>query len=1210
MLGPRPGLSVSSTLPILHPGKARMVLKKIEIQGFKSFADRTEIVFSPGVIAVVGPNGSGKSNISDAILWVLGEQNVRALRGQKYQDVIFAGTDKRRPVGMAEVSLTVDNSSGRLPIEFSEVTITRRAYRSGESEFLINKAPCRLKDIYELFLDTGVGHEAYSMISQGEIDAVLSARPEDRRALFDEAAGIKKYRHRKKEAERKLETTQQNLQRVNDIISEIQTEIEPMAEQAEVAKRYLELASRLREIEVGILANDLQRFTAEIQRVRAEKEADLKAVSDANALLAALEEEKSALAVDLANADAQVERYQAMHQDALTHAERTESQLALTEQKHQAAEQAESLLTEEIAQLEARISQVELQRSGVSTEHEEADREEADLSERLALKTAELQALDEKISLAARTADDQKANYIELAKQLAAQRNELANTAARIESLQALLKRRSSELTDAERVASRSDAERGNAEKELERVKADLASIGKTMSEVRAQVGDKRSAVEKAAEELTQLGRMLVDKQSRLKALREMEEAREGYFLGVRSVMAAAKSGELSGSFAVVADVIKVPHGYETAYEVALGSSLQDVITESEREAKAAIEFLKKNKAGRATFLPLNMMRHTVSPLLRELVGKNGVLGLGNELVKFDRKYAPAIDALLAKVLVVQDVDAAIAVSRSAIGWSKIVTLDGELVFPSGAVTGGRAPGKTANILGRKQEIDSLGCDVRDLEGRISSAEKAHASLQKEADGLSARLASLEEEDTKCRMSLLEKERRLEFASREAGRLAQELEALQAEKADIQDNLRRAREAQAALTSAIESADRENVNLDNLIAQTEREVRELQEQYDSVSAEIGAINVSLASLTQKKLSAQQALESSEAAARELSAEISRKRDQLESALREKADTGRLMVELATEQEKARRVCEETHTQTEQWRKTKQFILTSSMEVGDRMKDVGRGREGITQKIHAAELKEARLEMQIAQSTARLLDEYDVTAEEALRREPPDVRHGSAAEVLRLRREIKSMGDVNTGAVQEYARLTERFEFLSSQRQDLLDAREKLVGAIREIDESTRGVFMETFKAVGAAFQDMFVRLFDGGKTELVFTDPDDILETGIDVMVELPGKKRQNLLLLSGGERALIAAALIFALMFVRPSPFCVLDEVDAPLDEANVEKFVGLLKEFAERSQMIVITHNKATMEAADILYGVTMQEPGISKLVSVKLSEVAERN
>jgi chromosome segregation protein len=398
------------------------------------------------------------------------------------------------------------------------------------------------------------------------------------------------------------------------------------------------------------------------------------------------------------------------------------------------------------------------------------------------------------------------------------------------------------------------------------------------------------------------------------------------------------------------------------------------------------------------------------------------------------------------------------------------------------------------------------------------------------------------------------------------------------------------------------------VSLDGMMSQADDEIGRLEEQYDAVSAEVNSINVSLASLTQKKLGIEQMLESSESARRELAAEIYRKRDQAKNAQEEKADTERRRVEFETELQTSKQECEETHVQAEQWRKTKQTILASSTEVGDRMKEVSRNREQITQKVHGAELRETRLEVQIAQATARLLEEYDITAEDALRRELSEVKYGAATEVMRLRREIKSMGEVNTGAVQEYQRLTERFEFLSSQRLDLQEARGKIMDAIREIDESTRGVFMDTFKAVGAAFETMFGRLFGGGSTELVLTDPNDVLETGIDVIVELPGKKRQNLLLLSGGERALTASALMFALMMVRPSPFCLLDEVDAPLDEANVEKFADVVREFAETSQMIVITHNRATMEAADILYGVTMQEPGISKLVSVKLSDVPD--
>ena len=1187
-----------------------MILKKLEIQGFKSFADRTEVLFAPGVIAVVGPNGSGKSNISDAILWVLGEQNVRALRGQKAQDVIFSGSGKRRPVGMAEVSLTVDNSSGKLPLNFAEVTVTRRAYRSGESEFFINKKACRLKDIYELFMDTGVGREAYSIISQGEMDAVLSARPEDRRELFDEAAGIKKYRHRKKEAERKLESTEQNLYRVNDIVSEIQVQIDPMAEQAEIAKRYLELADRLQDIEVGILVNDFRRFTADLEKVRSDKEDDLNFISGADAVLSALDEEKSALSVDLSNADSQVERHHAMYQEALTHAERTESQLALVKQRHASAENSQGLLAEEIKQLENRISQLELQFFDVSSEREQAEKEKAELQGRLADKNAELRSIQENINQITRAADDQKANYIELAKKLAAQRNELTNTSSRIDTLQALLERRSTEHREIEQSAQKADEERARTESEVVSVKAELASIKDAIAVLRTQVEEKRIAAKKAAEDLAQLGRQLVDKQSRLKTLKEMEDAKEGYYLGVRSITAGVKSGAIKGNYAVVADVIKVPKGYETAYEVALGASLQDIITDSEHEAKSAIEYLKRNKAGRATFLPLNMMRHNASPALKDLVGKNGVLGLGNQIIKFDAKYAPAIDSLLARVLVTEDIDSAIRASKSAMGWSKIVTLDGEIVFPSGAMTGGNAPGKTVNILGRKQEIDTLKSDVRSLQERSDKTHESVISLQGEVDTLSAELRSQEEQDNKLKMSLLEKERQLDFNSREAKRLKHELEALHTEKSNIQNDLKRAREAHAALVAAVESADRDNVDLDGLMLQTDQQVKGLQDEHDAVGTEINSISVALASLTQKMLGMDQAMANSDSTAKELASEIERKRRQSTNAVDEKSTTENQIVELEVELEKARRACEETHSQSEEWRKTKQSVLAASNEVNERVKECSRGREERTQRVHAAELKEARLDLQITQSTDRLLSEYDITAEEAFRRELPDEKNGSAAEVMRLRREIKAMGEVNTGAVQEYTRLTERFEFLSTQRQDLLDARQKLVEVIREIDESTRGIFTETVEAVNIAFAHMFHRLFGGGNTELVLTDPDNILESGIDVMVDLPGKKRQNLLLLSGGERALTASALMFALMSVRPSPFCVMDEVDAPLDEANVERFADLIKEFAERQQMIVITHNKATMEMADVLYGVTMQEPGVSRLVSVKMSEIAEKN
>jgi chromosome segregation protein len=1187
-----------------------MILKKLEIQGFKSFADRTEVLFTPGVIAVVGPNGSGKSNISDAILWVLGEQNVRALRGQKAQDVIFAGSTKRKPVGMAEVSLTVDNSSGKLPINYSEVTVTRRAYRSGESEFLINKTPCRLRDIYELFMDTGVGREAYSIVSQGEMDALLSAKPEDRRALFDEAAGIKKYRHRKKEAERKLENTDANLNRVNDILHEIQDEIGPMQEQAEIAKRYLELTSRLNEIEVGILINDLHRLTQDMERVRGQKSESYDSLAELESLIAALEEKKEALAADLAEADAECEKHAALHQESLTHLERLESQLALVNQSHTASGTSERLIQEEIVQLEERAAQVALQRESLNDEYAEAEQNERELAGKLKEKQDNLAQVQSKIEDALRAVDNQKSSYIELAKQLATEKNELVNTTARIASLQNLLEKRLSELSGAEKEAGRSTDEKVRAGEELALVRKEMEGIRKSIESIQSTLKDKNNAKRDAAEELAAAGRSIVDRESRLKALQEMEAAKEGYYLGVRSITQAVRAGHIKGGYAVLADVIKVPKGYEAAYEVALGGSLQDIITDNEQEAKSAIEFLKKNKAGRATFLPLTMMRHSTSPGLRQLVGKNGVLGLGNELIKFNAKYAPAVDSLLGKVLIVENIDSAISVSKSAMGWSKIVSLDGELIFPSGAMTGGNAPGRTVNILGRKQEIENLQAELNSLKSRAASAEKRLDTLEDETAALDTRLKGVLEQDTGLKMSLLEKERRLEFASREESRLLQDVESLSAEKENLEGELAKCRENHERLTLSIEKAESENSNLDTLIEETRTVAQKFQSEYDAVMAEINSINVSVASLTQKRLGVEQAIENVEESAREIGSEIGRKKAQLGNTLQERSVAESRRVELKDEQEKARAACLARESESERWRKTKQAILASSLEAGEQLKEASLKREDTTARHHSEDLKETRLDVQIAQTSTRLLEEYDITPEDALRREAAEVKYGAATEVVRLRREIKGMGEVNTGAVQEYERLSERFEFLSTQRQDLMDAREKLVEAIRGIDESTRGVFEETFEAVKKSFAEMFQRLFDGGKTELVLVDPENMLESGIDVLVELPGKKRQNLLLLSGGERALTAAALMFALMMVRPSPFCVLDEVDAPLDEANVERFADVIQEFAEKSQMIVITHNKSTMEKADIMYGVTMQEPGISKLVSVKLSAVAEMN
>lgn len=1188
-------------------GKALMILKKLEIQGFKSFADRTEILFTPGVTAVVGPNGSGKSNISDAILWALGEQNIRNIRGHRSQDVIFAGTSKRKPVSMAEVSLTFDNASGKLPLDYNEVTVTRRAFRSGESEFFINKTPCRLKDIYELFMDTGVGREAYSIVSQGELDAVLSAKSEDRRALFDEAAGIKKFRHRKKEAERKLENTDQNLNRVNDIIYELHGQIEPMAEQAETAKRYLELSERLQDIEVGILVSDLQRYNAEIQNLRNDKDIDVEELEKIEKTIFELKSENEELADAVAKIDMNIESSQSAYQESLSNIEKTLSQLNMAKQQIANTASMESSLMQEIAQLSERVSDLETQQNELNAETREIQETENKITSELQGKSLELQKLQDNINLKLNAANSQKMDYIELAKQLAAQRNELANITQRIESLSLLLNKRNEEISKSENLISSAKEELRIVESTIAQLKTDQDETDGLITASTENLKKEQANIRNTSDEISNNRSKTVGKQSRLKTLREMEDSKEGYYQGVRSIASAVKSKSLKGEYAVVADVIKVPKGYEMAFETALGSNLQDIITDTDQEAKYAIEYLKRSRSGRATFLPLNSMRNTTSPMLKESVGKNGIIGIGSELISFDNKYAPAINSLLSKTLIAKDIDSALAASKTVMGWNKIVTLEGELISPSGAITGGHISGKTANILGRKQEISALSTEISILNESIEKAAKSLKEHESALNEITNSISALEEKKSKIGIKLLEKERQKEFTNKELKRYCSELESLQFEKNDIENNIAEAKKHADELSNSVNSSDKQNVDLDDLMSQTEKEIKELQDELDTANNDINTLKVEIAALTQKRSGLKQILENSAHTLNETKKEIERKQTQLKDSGVNKIDTESQILVLEDQLTSQKALHETAKIDLDNIRNKKAQLSESNQSISEQLKNNSQAREALSQKLHSAELRETRLDVQISQAIVRLLDEYDITAEDALNRTLPAERDGSTAEVVRLRREIKSMGEVNTGAVQEYARITERYEFLDKQRLDLTDAREKLIDAIKEIDAGTRGIFMETFNAVDEAFRVMFIRLFNGGDTQLILTDPDNLQDTGIDVMVEMPGKKRQNLLLLSGGERALTAAALMFALMTVRPSPFCVLDEIDAPLDDANVEKFADVIREFAERSQMIVITHNRATMEAADILYGVTMQEPGISKLVSVQIAEAA---
>ncbi|MEN6519763.1 MAG: chromosome segregation protein SMC [Armatimonadota bacterium] len=1186
-----------------------MHIKRLEIQGFKTFADRTELELTSGITAVVGPNGSGKSNIADAISWVLGEQNVRNLRGSKSQDVIFAGSERRKPLGLAEVSLTVDNTCGSLPIDFSEVTVTRRVYRSGESEYLINKSSCRLKDIFELFLDTGMGREAYSMVSQGEIDAILSVKSEDRRSLFEEAAGIKKYRFRRKEAARRLDNTETNLRRVNDIISELSGQVEPLAEQAEIASRYEELTSRLREIETGLLINDLRRWTGELDKVRQTKTDEAERVKEQDKRISDLEWEKEKLSGQLTELDRAVDGARACHQEASTSAQRIKSRLALAEERGRASEEARHRLDAEIVQLERKITEARERLERLEAEKAGCSERETRLASDTSEKSKALEQVTAELESASRIVDDRKSAYVELAREQAAKRTEFEGLQTRQEELKTALAKYGAELESL--TASRDDAARKLSEvtARADELRKHQADRDRELPPLKEQYLGLQSKISTAKNRLDDINRQAVGKSSRLSTLKEMAESHEGFYEGVRAVMAAKKHHKIGGGFAVVADVITVPAGFEMAIDVALGGSIQDIIADTVDDAKEAIQFLKENRAGRATFLPLNGVRPTAASVSGGLKQK-GVLGIASDIISCDRKYDAAINVLLGRVVVADNIDNAVQFSRNASGWGRIVTLDGEVIVPTGAMTGGVRQGKGPNLLGRKQEINTLTKELSSLDSARSRTEKEASEAADSFAKAGGRINELEKAYSADKLALVEAERQFEFLTQEEKRLAGQIEVVGIEKGEVEAALVKDSEALASLEVGLSAAGKENTDLDEYVAAAQKRVEELTARRETLSEELMEMSVTLASIRERRVGFEQSIRQTTVSLSEMDTELVTIKSEIDRHSTDSASNIEEKGTLLSDAEKTEAALAAAQKELDAQLARRTEISQSVSNVDSELKSLHRARAEAAEILRDSDVREARLEIQMTQTSDRLMEEYEISAEEALAREEPEqVERGTATEVGRLRRDIKMMGPVNTGAIQEYERVSERWEFLTTQKTDLENARVKLHDAIKEIDAGTKDLFMTTFNAVGEHFDKMFKRLFGGGRTELVLTDPNNLLETGVEVIVQPPGKKLQNLLLLSGGERALTASALLFALLMVRPSPFVMFDEVDAPLDDTNVERFADVLREFTVNSQFIVVTHNRATMEAADTLYGVTMQEPGISKLISVRLTDEKER-
>ncbi|MBD2846117.1 chromosome segregation protein SMC [Paenibacillus sp. IB182496] len=1185
-----------------------MFLKRIELSGFKSFADRTELEFVPGITAVVGPNGSGKSNISDGIRWVLGEQSAKSLRGGKMEDIIFAGSDARKAVNYGEVSLTLDNSDQALPLEYNEVTVTRRVHRSGDSEYLINKQACRLKDITELFMDTGIGKEAYSIIGQGRIEEILSTRSEDRRGIFEEASGIVKFKSRKREAKRKLDDTEQNLLRISDLVAELEDQLEPLKEQADKAIHFKDLKEQLKTKEIAM-------YVHQIEQVHSSWEAQ-------NDKLSKLKEEQLVLSSVVSKHDAALERERLQLRDTEQALDALHAQMLAYSEEYEKCEGYGEVLRERKRNLEQNRTQAEENQVQQETRIAELTAEEAELRGKGAALGSELTGLrarlaqeQEALSGVAGEAGDSaeeslKGELLDVLSRMAQARNEIRYAAQQQEALGKRLERLGGEQAKWAEQTEQLDGRRKQLQDKLDAVLTELEQVRARYLEENERIASLQQLQQEAQGLLRKQEQQHDALTSRRDTMKEMEQDLDGFMHGVREVLRASRrsSGGLDGVRGAVAELIEVPQRLEVAVETALGGALQHIVMEDERSARAAIHYLKSRQLGRATFLPLDVIRsRSISESDRRVVeGLDGFVGVAAELVRSKEAYRSIVGNLLGNVLIAENLEQANRIASRAHYRFRVVTLEGDVVNAGGSMTGGSLQRKGAKLLGRQRQIEQLDTQIKaaaeqldTLKDRISDVRKELSIRAQNVEELRERgeRRRIEEQQVRAGLQQLEVETRHLDEQRQLGEA--DSSGQLAEQSSLAETAKAAEQRLAELTDAEQ-------RLQQAIADAEQRRKASESAKEELQGQLTDLKIAVAKTEQEK-------HSFEDQAARIRGEVQRAKQELGAlrAMQERQDEEqeRHAAEQTAQLEELNRLRikkQETAEQTD-FKRAERAAFMQQLEEGESETKEQRNRlRQVEEQMRQAEIAANRLDVELDNLLRKLSEDYALSFELAKERYPvPEDVQAAGQEVRELKRRITMLGEVNLGAIDEHARVKERYEFLDEQKQDLIEAKTTLYEVIAEMDEEMGRRFRETFEAIRGHFVVVFAKLFGGGRADLVLAEPDRVLDTGIDIVAQPPGKKLQNLQLLSGGERALTAIALLFAILQVKPVPFCVLDEVEAALDEANVARFAQYLREFSGLTQFIVVTHRKGTMEEADVLYGVTMEEGGVSKLVSVRLDD-----
>ena len=1181
-----------------------MYLKNIEVYGFKSFAQKINFEFHNGITGIVGPNGSGKSNVGDAVRWVLGEQSAKQLRGGNMQDVIFSGTENRKPLSFASVSITLDNSDHKLPVDYNEVTVARRLYRSGESEYLINGSGCRLKDIQEMFYDTGIGKEGYSIIGQGQIDKILSGKPEERRELFDEAAGIVKFKRRKITTLKKLDEERQNLVRVTDILSELTKQLGPLERQSETARIYLAKRDELKELDInlflldhqrtGELLNELETKLSQAQQeldeaqsayeqTKAEYERLEQELEELNTKLDALKEEQQENALLKQQYEGQVKVLEEQISSGRQNSEHFRSRLTVLKDDLQKRSEEKEKLTEERAALYNRLKETR---------------------DNLKKETESLENIVSNVDECTQAVEDGKNEIIEILNSRATTKGKAQRFDAMMEQLdirKAEVSRRILRLKSEEAIL---ESDREKAQKQYDAVTNVIQSTNAECVRLDEEIHQIQEKLKKQNSQM-EIGQTAYHREaSRLESLRNITERYDGYGNSIRRVM-EQKSHE-PGIRGVVADIIHVQKDYEVAIETALGGSIQNIVTDNEQTAKRMISFLKKNRYGRATFLPLSNISGRGGLAQKDVLREPGVVGTANTLVEADAEYSELVMYLLGRVLVVDNIDHAIAIGKKYRHSLRMVTIEGESLSPGGSMTGG-AFKNNSNLLGRRREIEELERSVGILKKELEETQRAIGENRSRRNVLRDTIADFQQqlqqqyvEQNTAKMNLAQIQEKEDEIQSSYRRIEREQEELRQQAGEI-------RQDHSSIARELEDSQKDEKELEVFIETKQKELEEWKAEETEKNHVLEKIRLEESSLEQQNHFLQEnisRLENEIEAYHRESEEITENLSRSAEEIHKKEDGIEELKKAVTECTGKEEVLDARRIE---WQEEKEKRSTSHKSFFEKRDHLSEKTSLLDKECFRLRSQAEKIEEQRESQISYMWEEYEITPNNALqyRKEELTDRQTIKKDVLRIKDEIRKLGSVNVNAIEDYKNLLERHTFLSAQYEDIVKAEETLEGIIQELDEGMRKQFTEKFRDIQREFDKAFKELFGGGKGTLELAEDEDILEAGIRIISQPPGKKLQNMMQLSGGEKALTAIALLFAIQNLKPSPFCLLDEIEAALDDSNVGRFASYLQKLTKNTQFIIITHRRGTMNAADRLYGITMQEKGVSTLVSVDLVE-----